>query len=249
MEEIREFLEEKTALYNQPEFIANDPIQVPHLFNDQKDIEIAAFLTATISWGRRESIINNATRLLEMLGESPYDFVMQANEAHLDVVNGFCHRTFNDVDARYFLKGLKLIYKQGGMQTLFENTPTMKEGIMTMRNVFFSAPHQKRTRKHFSDPSSNSASKRLNMFLRWMVRKDKNGVDFGLWKDVRASKLMLPLDVHTSTVARKLGLLKRKQNDWKAVEEVTANLRLLDKNDPVKYDFALFGLGAVEGFA
>ncbi len=248
IEELRDFLDEKTALYNQPGFIENDPIQVPHAYNDEKDVEIAAFLTATISWGRRDSIIKNARNFLNRLGESPYDFVRSASADQLNIMQGFCHRTFNEEDAKYFLLGLRNLYENGGMQQAFGKNNNMHDGIVNARNLFFALPHPQRTQKHFSDPSRNSASKRLNMFLRWMVRTDKNGVDFGIWREMNPSDLLLPLDVHTSNVARKLGILKRKQNDWKAVEEVTSNLRKLDPSDPVKYDFALFGLGAIEGF-
>ena len=249
IEELKEFLEEKTAFYNQPRFIDNDPIQVPHAYNEERDIEIAAFLTATISWGRRVSIINNAKSLLHILGESPYDFVLSASNQQLGRLKGFCHRTFNEEDARTFILGLRQVYRQGGMEKPFTETESTHDGIVRLRNLFFGIPHPVRTKKHFSDPSRNSAAKRINMFLRWMARSDRNGVDFGIWKSVHPKQLMLPLDVHTSNVARRLGILQRKQNDWKAVEEVTGNLRKFDKNDPVKYDFALFGLGAIEGFS
>jgi len=250
--ELADFLNEKADQYNSPEFIATDPISIPHRFTSKEDIEIAAFLSATIAWGQRKTIINNAKRLMEMMDGAPHEFILHHTESDLLRLKGFVHRTFNADDLYYFIYSLQNIYvNHRGLENLFKplNGETdLKNSISRFREVFFEREHLKRTRKHVSDPFSNSACKRLNMFLRWMVRKDHKGVDFGLWKGISPSLLSCPLDVHTATVARKLGLLKRKQNDWKAVEELDKQLRFYDPADPVKYDFALFGLGAFEKF-
>ncbi|MFN8297417.1 MAG: TIGR02757 family protein [Chitinophagales bacterium] len=256
-QELKDFLNEKYDLYNNLKFIETDPIQIPHLFTQKEDIEIAGFLTATIAWGQRVTIINNATKMMKLMGSSPHDFVMSAKDKELKRFNDFVHRTFNGVDAVFFIKSLQHIYKKhGGLEPTFavgasskEETPLL-HSIMNFRNTFFSIPFPDRTSKHVSNPSENSSAKRLCMYLRWMVRTDKRGVDFGIWKSKALSpaQLMCPLDVHSGNVARKLGLLQRTQNDWKAVEELTANLRTFDPNDPVKYDFSLFGLGAFEKF-
>ena len=255
--ELQDFLNEKYDLYNNLTFIETDPITIPHLFSKKEDIEIAGFLTATIAWGQRITIINNATRMMKLMGSSPYDFVMSAKEKDLKRFNDFVHRTFNGTDAIFFMKSLQNIYKKhGGLEHVFTTAPSITEtqrvleGIMHFRQSFFSLPYPSRSGKHVSNPSENSSAKRLCMYLRWMVRMDKRGVDFGIWDSagLKPSDLMCPLDVHSGNVARKLGLLKRTQNDWKAVEELTGNLRRFDSNDPVKYDFALFGLGVFEKF-
>jgi uncharacterized protein (TIGR02757 family) len=248
--ELKDFLDEKVILYNNPKFIETDPIQIPHRFELKQDIEVAAFLTATIAWGNRKMIINNASRMVELMGNSPYDFVMNHKNHHLETLSGFVHRTFNSVDFQTFVIGLKNIYeKHNGLETVFSSTEkSMQENISGFKRLFFEIPHLNRTTKHISDPMQGSAAKRINMFLRWMVRQDNAGVDFGIWKSISASKLSCPLDVHSGNVARKLGLLTRKQNDSKALLELDNSLKLLDSNDPVKYDFALFGLGVFEGF-
>lgn len=254
--ELNEFLNEKYNLYNNLKFIETDPIQIPHLFTTKEDIEIAGFLTATIAWGQRVTIINNATRMMKLMGSSPYDFLMRAKEKDLIRFNDFVHRTFNGVDAVFFMKSLQNIYKKHeGLEQVFVSTEPEGDSpllyaIMNFRNIFFSIPSPSRSGKHVSNPAENSSAKRLCMYLRWMVRKDKRGVDFGIWNGthIKPAQLMCPLDVHSGNVARKLGLLQRTQNDWKAVEELTANLRTFDPNDPVKYDFSLFGLGAFEKF-
>ena len=244
--ELFEFLEEKAKLYERKDFIEHDPISIPHQFSRKEDIEIIALIVATISWGNRKSIITNGNRLVEMMGESPYDFVMSANKKQLQKSN-FVHRTFNSTDLSQFIFSLKKIYENGGLEKSFQGKGAM-ERIVNFRNEFSSHFSESRTLKHVSDPASNSSAKRLNMFLRWMVRSDKRKVDFGIWKSISPAELMLPLDVHTGNVGRKLGLLKREQSDWKAVEEITEALRKFDKKDPIKYDFALFGLGAMEKF-
>lgn len=254
--ELKEFLNEKYDLYNNLKFIETDPIQIPHLFTQKEDIEIAGFLTATIAWGQRVTIINNATRMMKLMGSSPYDFLMGAKEKDLKRFNDFVHRTFNGVDAVFFMKSLQNIYKKhNGLEQLFighesEEGAPLLHAILNFRTVFFSISFPSRSGKHVSNPSENSSAKRLCMYLRWMVRSDKRGVDFGIWNNnnLKPAQLMCPLDVHSGNVARKLGLLKRTQNDWKAVEELTQSLRIYDVNDPVKYDFALFGLGAFEKF-
>ncbi len=249
---IKDFLEAKYLQYNQPDFIFTDPISIPHRFKKKEDIEISAFLTATIAWGQRITILKNARQLLSLMDDNPHDFILNFTNDDLKPFEKFCHRTFNGHDAQFFLTSLQNIYRHhDGLEGLFKikkKDKNVKEAISHARKIFFQPDHFKRTEKHFSDPKQKSASKRINMFLRWMVRKDKNGVDFGIWKGISPAQLICPLDVHSGRVARKLGLLKRKQSDWQAAEELTAKLRLLDPNDPVKYDFALFGLGVFEKF-
>lgn len=250
--ELKSFLDDKVALYNHPKFIESDPIQIPHQFSKKEDIEIAGFLTSTIAWGNRKSIIKNANRMMSMLDNSPYEYVMQHSKDDLNQLNGFVHRTFNQDDFKQFIKSLKYIYTvHNGLESVFNTYATkdsLQSSIHYFKQIFFEVPHLARTKKHVSDPLKNSAAKRINMFLRWMVRNDKAGVDFGIWKSLSPAQLSCPLDVHSGNVARKIGLLKRKQNDAKALEELDKALRKLDVNDPVKYDFALFGLGVFENF-
>lgn len=250
--ELKEFLDEKYLKYNHPKFIETDPIQVPAQFERKENIEIAGFLTTTISWGNRQAIIQNATRLMALMGNEPHHFVLHSTQADLKPLKQFVHRTFNGSDCLHFIRSLKNIYaRYGGLQQVFEagfqKENSVKSALAHFHNLFFETPGE-RTRKHVSNVEKGASAKRLNMFLRWMVRNDEKGVDFGIWRGIPASALMLPLDVHTGNTARKLGLLKRKSNDWKAVEEVTQNLRKFDPDDPVKYDFALFGLGVFEKF-
>lgn len=251
-EELKDFLDEKVLLYNHPKFIESDPIQIPHQFTVKEDIEIAAFLTATISWGNRKMIINNAQKLVNLMGNSPYDFVMNHERHQLERLENFVHRTFNGSDCITFIKGLQHIYTtHNGLEMAFaknQQPQSMQDSISEFKKLFFEVSHQQRTRKHVSDPTKGSAAKRINMFLRWMCRKDNAGVDFGIWTSIAPASLSCPLDVHSGNVARKLNLLTRKQNDGKALAELDAALRLLDANDPVKYDFALFGLGVFEEF-
>lgn len=250
--ELKSFLDEKVEIYNNPNFIESDPIQIPHLFSLKEDIEIAGFLVATIAWGNRKSIINNGIRLTEIMENSPYDFVMNFSEKDLGNASNFVHRTFNNEDLFYFFKSLQNIYKNhGGLEHVFAKNSeknSLQVSIHHFKKTFFELDHLPRTQKHVSDPLKNSAAKRINMFLRWMIRKDNAGVDFGLWKSISPSLLSCPLDVHSGNVARKLQLLNRKQNDAKAVNELDLALRDLDAKDPVKYDFALFGLGVFERF-
>lgn len=250
--ELKEFLDEKVLLYNTTNFIESDPIQIPHLFTKKEDIEISGFLVATIAWGNRKSIICNGKRMVDIMGNSPLDFVLNFSERDTTKLSGFVHRTFNEDDLRYFFYALQNIYKNhGGMEMVFSRNAEMQSlqtAIHHFKKVFFSVPHLPRTQKHISDPLNNSAAKRINMFLRWMVRRDNTGVDFGIWNSISPSQLSCPLDVHSGNVARKLKLLKRKQNDAKGVMELDTALRKLDQMDPVKYDFALFGLGVFESF-
>ena len=246
---IKEFLEEKVLQYNHPKFIDSDPIQIPHRYQTKEDIEIAAFLTATISWGNRKMIIRNAKIMMDLLGNSPYDFVMQ-NEA--PQIDAYIHRTFNETDLNYFIRALHNIYtRHQGLENIFfkyAEKNHLQSSIHQFKHIFFEIEHPLRTRKHISDPFKGSAAKRINMFLRWMVRKDRSGVDFGIWNSIDPSQLSCPLDVHSGKVARKLGLLSRNQNDAKALFELDENLRKMDPKDPVKYDYALFGLGVFEKF-
>ena len=250
--DLKEFLDSKVEQYNNVRFIDSDPIQIPHEFSKKEDIEIAGFLTATIAWGNRKSIINNAKRMMQLLDHAPYDFIINHQETDLEKLEGFVHRTFNDQDFMQFVRSLKHIYtKHNGLETVFvkhaeENS--LQKSIHHFKKVFFEIEHLQRTQKHVSDPLKNSAAKRINMFLRWLIRKDNAGVDFGIWNNLSPTQLSCPLDVHSGNVARKLGLLNRKQNDAKALLELDTSLRKLDANDPVKYDFALFGLGVFEGF-
>lgn len=249
-QEIYNLLEEKYFQFNQLEFISSDPISIPHLFDRKEDVEIAGFLVATIAWGQRKSIITNGKKMVELMDLAPYDFVMNHSENDLKRLNKFVHRTFNATDLTFFMQSLQHIYtKHGGLESVFALHPIdMKKSIHHFKKVFFEIEHPKRTEKHVADPLKKSSAKRINMFLRWMCRKDKQGVDFGIWNAIEPKSLMCPLDVHSGNVARKLGLLNRSQNDWQAVEELTNQLRVFDKNDPVKYDFSLFGLGVFEGF-
>lgn len=252
-QEIKLFLDEKVDQFNRQSFIEPDPISIPHRFSQKEDIEIAGFLSATIAWGNRKIIVQNGHKMLNFLGESPYDFVLSHKPKDLLRLNPFVHRTFNGTDFGFFIKGLHHIYTQhGGMEALFvkhAEADSLQHAISKFKSAFFEIPHPARTQKHISDPHSGSAAKRLNMMLRWFVRNDKRSVDFGIWKSsLSPAQLSIPLDVHSGNIARKLGLLHRKQNDAKAVQELDAALRQLDPQDPVKYDFALFGLGIFEGF-
>ncbi|MCB4808333.1 TIGR02757 family protein [Tamlana sp. 62-3] len=249
--DLKDFLDEKVETYNNPKFIESDPIQIPHAFSKKEDIEISGFLTATIAWGNRKSIINNAKKLMALLDNAPHDFVINHKETDLKKLEPFVHRTFNGTDCITFINALHNIYKNhDGLEQLFNklNSKNLQEAISKFKTVFFEIEHLPRTQKHISDPLKKSAAKRINMYLRWMVRKDNAGVDFGIWDSLSPSQLSCPLDVHSGNVARKLGLLSRKQNDAKALSELDYNLRVLNKKDPVKYDFALFGLGVFEKF-
>ena len=251
-QELKDFLDSKVVQYNHPVFIETDPIQIPHQFTKKEDIEIAGFLTATIAWGNRKSIIKNSRYLLQLLDNAPYDFVMGHKDSDLERLLPFVHRTFNGRDCIQFIKSLQHIYLfHSGLEAVFvkhAQAESLQNAIHYFKQYFFEIKHLPRTQKHISDPLKNSAAKRINMMLRWFIRDDNTGVDFGIWKSLSPSQLSCPLDVHSGNVARKLGLLTRKQNDAKALKELDLSLRTLDSNDPVKYDFALFGLGVFEKF-
>nr|WP_143756524.1 TIGR02757 family protein [Chryseobacterium sp. RU37D] len=246
-EELKIFLDEKADQYNDPGFIENDPIQIPHRFSLKQDIEIAGFLVATISWGNRKAIIKSAEKMLDMMGNSPYDFVLNYSEKDLkEIQDKSIHRTFNGEDFTYFIKQFNRIYIESeSLENLFkvnDSEINFSHAIERFRSNFLGT-EKHRSHKHVSSPYKNSSTKRIMMFLRWMVRKDKRGVDFGIWKNTDQKYLSIPLDVHTGNISRKLGLIERDQNDWKAVEELDLVIRKFDDRDPAKYDFALFGLG------
>ncbi|WKB81176.1 TIGR02757 family protein [Cellulophaga lytica] len=250
--ELKDFLDVKVVQYNNPDFIDSDPLQIPHRFTKKEDIEIAGFLTATIAWGNRKSIIKNADKMMTLMHNSPHDFVLNHSDDDLGNFKGFVHRTFNETDFTFFVQSLQNIYtNHGGLEAVFAKhikNNDLQTAISKFKATFFEIEHPKRTTKHISDPLRGSAAKRINMFLRWMVRDASSKVDFGIWKTIDPALLSCPLDVHSGNVARKLGLLKRKQNDAKALAELDKSLRKLDPKDPSKYDFALFGLGVFEGF-
>jgi len=248
--ELKDFLDEKADVYNNVEFIQDDPVQIPHRFNLKQDIEIAGFLAATISWGNRKSIIKSADKMLEIMGNSPYDFVLNHSESDLNAIKDISiHRTFNGEDFGYFISRFKEIYTENrSLEDLFlvhENENNFQHSIERFRQKFLGV-EKHRTHKHVSSPYKNSSSKRIIMFLRWMTRKDNRGVDLGIWQKIDQKHLSIPLDVHTGNISRKLGLVTRTQNDWKTVEELDVAIRKFDDKDPAKYDFALFGLGVTK---
>lgn len=250
--DIYELLEMKVREFNTAAFIPDDPIVIPHRYTDSRDREISGFLAATIAWGQRPTIVRNGHRLMELMEDSPHEFVMYASARDLNTLKSFVHRTFNGEDLLVFLKGFRRIYSEHeSLEHAFlkhHTTGNMMETISSFRTEFLGKALTSRTAKHVSNPGKGSSAKRINMFLRWMIRRDKTGVDFGIWQQFSPSELMCPLDVHVGNVARSLHLLERHIDDRKAVEELTANLRFLDPKDPVKYDFALFGLGIFEGW-
>tara|TARA_B110000259_G_scaffold187913_1_gene243975 strand:+ start:2475 stop:3239 length:765 start_codon:yes stop_codon:yes gene_type:complete len=251
-DELKEFLDLKANHYQSQDFISADPIQIPHRFTKKEDVEIAGFLAATIAWGNRTSIIKNANKMMKLMDEAPFDFIVNHQTSDLDVFDGFVHRTFNATDLKYFVQAIKNLYvNKGGLEfciTQHVSKMPLQTALHHFKKDFFELPHELRTEKHLADPLKGSAAKRINMYLRWMVRPNTSGVDFGLWKSMHPRNLSCPLDVHSGTVARKLGILDRKQNDAKALLELDKQLRIMDSEDPVKYDFALFGLGAFEKF-
>ncbi len=248
----KSILEENYRIYNNSNFIAPDPISVPHRFTKKQDIEIAGLFAALLAWGQRTTIINNANRLMDLMDGAPYDFMVNHQTIERKKFVKFVHRTFQPDDLLYFLEFLQFHYLQNdSLETLFADGMTEKDlhvgpGLIHFHKAFFALPHMRRTEKHLQTPERKSACKRLNLYLRWMVRNDDKGVDFGLWKRISPAQLLCPLDVHVQRTATHLGLLHRKQSDWQACLELTAALKKLDKHDPVKYDFALFGMG-IEG--
>lgn len=254
MLELKEFLDEKVNLYNTFNFIELDPISIPHQYKKKQDIEIAGFFAATLAWGQRVTVINKCKELLALMDHAPHDFLLNHTLHDLKTFEKFKHRTFNTTDTLYFIESLSQYYrKHNSLENAFMSPATsnltIEAGLMQFHDTFFSLPdYPKRTLKHVSTPARKSACKRLCMYLRWMVRQDDKGVDFGIWKNISPSQLVCPCDVHVERVARKLKLMKNKQLNWQAALDLTANLRSLDPLDPVKYDFALFGLGIIEHF-
>jgi len=253
LSELREFLDSKVTLYNRPDFIEHDPVSIPHRFKKKQDIEIAGLFAAVLAWGQRVTIINKTNDLLDRMGNAPHDFLLHHKLNDLKAFENFKHRTFNATDALYFIEFLSGYYKRSkSLEDLFLVRPqskTIEQGLVHFHTSFFSLEdYPKRTKKHISTPERKSACKRINMYLRWMVRQDNNGVDFGIWKRIAPSQLICPIDLHVERVARKLKLIKSKSVNWKTALELTENLKKLDSVDPVKYDFALFGLGIEEKF-
>ncbi len=253
VEELKEFLDKKSALYNQLAFIENDPISIPHLFKNKPDIEIAGLFAATLAWGQRKTIIRKCRELMAMMDDEPHAFILHHTEKDIKRLLDFKHRTFNSTDLLYFIESLRYYYKENvSLESAFYHNAddeTVEKGLIKFHTLFFQLDHSHRTRKHLPTPERKSTCKRLVMYLRWMVRQDNTGVDFGIWKKISPGQLVCPCDVHVERVARKLELIKRKQTDWQTALELTTNLRKFDPTDPVKYDFALFGLGIEEGWS
>lgn len=254
-EKLKDFLNAKVEQYNQPSFVKDDPISIPHLFSKKQDIEIAALFAAIFAWGNRTTIIQKCSELMQRMEMAPYEFVLHADETGLRRLIGFRHRTFNETDLLYFIEFLHQHYSiHQSLEDAFlkytdQENPTIEQALNGFNRYFFSLEHvPHRTKKHIASPQKNSTCKRLNMFLRWMVRNDNKGVDFGIWKKISPSQLICPIDLHVARVARRFTLIKRKQLDWQTAVELTEYLRTLDPADPVKYDFALFALGVVEKF-
>ena len=257
--ELKKFLDRKVIEFNNPSFIKDDPVSIPHRFSKKQDIEIAGFFAAIFAWGIRKTIINKCKLLMQLMDNSPHDFCINHNESDLRRLERFSHRTFNDTDLLYFISFLKFHFsKNKSLENAFFNKVTIQqspkfqiieESLNYFYQYFFSLEDvPQRTKKHIASPKRNSSCKRLNMYLRWMVRNDHKGVDFGIWKQISPSQLICPIDLHVARVAKHFNLLKRKQPDWLAAIELTEALRKMDKNDPVKYDFALFGLGVLEKY-
>lgn len=250
--ELGELLNSLHDRYNSVDFIEHDPVSIPHRYTKREDIEISGFLASTIAWGNRKAIVKSCNRMMDCMDNQPHDFVVNASDKELKMLGSFVHRTFNGGDFTTFILAIRQMYaKEGGIGTFFENqwdlTGDMRGVLSAFRAKFFDLEHERRAEKHLSSIDKGAACKRVNMYIRWMVRKDDQGVDFGVWDKIPTSALYLPLDVHSANMGRALGLLSRKQNDWKAVEEITSALREFDANDPVKYDYSLFGAG-IDGF-
>jgi uncharacterized protein (TIGR02757 family) len=249
LRDLKKLLDNAINTYHNQNFIVSDPICIPHLFHKKEDIEIAGLFAAIFAWGQRKTIINKTKDLLNRMDNAPFEFIISHSESDLKKLLLFKHRTFNDTDLLYSIEALHYIYKhKNGLEEIFTkpvlNERNTEKGIINFHHTFFSLPeYPHRTKKHFPSPTSGSTCKRINMYLRWMVRKDDKGVDFGIWKNIESEQLLCPLDVHVDTIARHFGLITRKQTDWKTVIELTENLKKLNKKDPVIYDFALFSLG------
>jgi uncharacterized protein (TIGR02757 family) len=250
--DLKALLEEKYELYNTPKFIKDDPITIPHLFTKKQDIEIMGFWASILAWGQRITIINKCKELITLMDNAPYDFIRNHQEHDLKAFLNFKHRTFNSTDTLYFIHFFKQFYNNHeSLEEAFiidlKNNDTIETGLNHFQKLFCGLPEfPRRTIKHISSPASKSACKRLNMFLRWMVRRDNKGVDFGIWNTIKPSQLICPCDLHVDRIGRRLGLIQRKQTDWLTAVELTENLKQFDLLDPVKYDFALFGMGIEE---
>ena len=250
-QELKKFLDKKLVAFNQPSFIKDDPVCIPHRFRRKQDIEIAGFFSAIFGWGNRRTIISKSLELMKLMDEAPFQFITQHEEKDLKKLLTFCHRTFNSTDLLYFIQFFRQHYlKNKSLEQAFTRSGGDMESMLTgFHHYFFSLEHvPERTRKHVASPEKNSSCKRLNMYLRWMVRKDEQGVDFGIWKNISPADLICPIDLHVERVAKKLGLLEGKTTGWKAAKMLTERLAELDPNDPVKYDLALFGLGVIDKF-
>jgi uncharacterized protein (TIGR02757 family) len=248
---LKDFFDRKVDQYDQPSFIKDDPVCIPHIFSKKQDIEIAGFFAAIFAWGNRTIIINKSRELMKLMDDAPYQFVTQHGDNDLQQLLQFKHRTFNTTDLLYFIEFFRFHYSQHkSLETAFSmHGDTVEEMLTGFHHYFFSLEHvPQRTKKHIASPEKNSTCKRLNMFLRWMVRQD-SAVDFGIWKKIKPAQLICPIDLHVARVAKRFNLLHRKQTDWNAALELTAYLRTLDPNDPTKYDFALFGLGVIEKYS
>ena len=250
--DLKTFLDEKVEYFNVPAFIENDPISIPHMFSKKQDIEISGLFAAVLAWGQRVTIIRKCTELMQFMDNDPHRFIMNHRQKDLRVFEDFRHRTFNGTDTLYFIAALKFLYtKYPSLEDAFIVPPselTIEKGLVRFHHLFFTPDHPHRTKKHLATPERKSTCKRINMYLRWMVRRDKKGVDFGLWRRISPAQLVCPCDLHVDRVGRKLKLIRRRQTDWLTALELTDNLRKFDPLDPVKYDFALFGLG-IEGWA
>ena len=252
---LKDFLDKKTDEYNNASFIASDPISIPHRFKKKQDIEISGFFASIFAWGNRTTIINKSKLLMQLMDDGPYAFIMNHNEKDLKRFFGYKHRTFNVTDLLYFIHFLKFHYSHNpSLESAFSkwmdaNDDTIENALIGFHHYFFNLPDAPpRTRKHIATPERGSTCKRLNMFLRWMVRKDDAGVDFGIWKNIKPHQLVCPIDIHVSSVAKKFDLIKRNSIDWLTALELTSNLKKMDASDPVKYDFVLFGLGVAEHY-
>ena len=254
IQHLKQLLNARVALYNQPSFIEKDPICIPHSFHKKQDIEIAGLFAAVLAWGNRTTIINNSRKLMEWMDNKPHDFILHHKETDLKPFVHFAHRTFNATDLLYFISFLQYHYRQyNSLEDAFVpgknyKEETTEQALIHFHHYFFSIEHPERTRKHIATPERNSACKRLNMYLRWMVRKDTKGVDFGIWKKIKPYQLVCPLDVHVARVAERLGLLDNIKSNWANALHLTEQLRELNPDDPTVYDYALFGLGMAERF-
>jgi uncharacterized protein (TIGR02757 family) len=253
-ERLKHFLDSKVTLYNQPSFIEKDPISIPHSFTKKQDIEISGLFAAVLAWGNRTTIINNCKKLVELMDNKPHDFILHHKDTDLKPLLHFAHRTFNTTDLLYFIHFLQYHYSRHNsledafVAGRFYKEPSAEQALIYFHNYFFSIEHPSRTRKHIATPERNSACKRLNMYLRWMVRKDNKGVDFGIWNKIKPAQLVCPLDVHVARVAERLGLLENVKSNWTNAIMLTRRLKELNPGDPAIYDFALFGLGMAERF-